>query len=115
MVEWVGVFRIAEGSAATIDEVLGNPDRSSTLTTGVTFLLNTGIGADYRFSFRNRDDGGAWGFVLGVECGDMLAPAHTSWHFNGLTRASGGPNLGIEGFYVWLSLGGWGRGSTQQP
>lgn len=106
---------IAERTAATFDEVFGNPDRSSSLSTGVTFLLNAGMGMDYRFPIRQRVHGGARGLTLGVEGGYMLAPGKNLWHLNGITSASGGPNLGIEGFYVWFSLGAWGRGGMQRP
>ena len=73
------------------------------------FLLNAGLGLDYRFEVQQREDGGGWGLVLGVEGGYMHSPGSTSWELDGVGDVTGGPDLGIEGLYVWFSLGGWGR------
>jgi hypothetical protein len=102
-------LKIADLDAPTFDDVLDDPGRSSTLSTGLIFLMNAGLAVDYRFQIKELDDGGGWGFVVGVEGGYMYSPGSTSWTLDDINDVVAGPNLGIEGFYVWISLGGWGR------
>jgi hypothetical protein len=102
-------LQIADLATPTFEEVLDAPGRSSSLSTGVIFLLDAGMALDYSLVVGTFDDGGGWGVVLGVEAGYMYAPGGTSWTLDELDDVVGGPTLKIDGFYVWLSVGGWGR------
>ena len=102
-------LEIAELDTPSFDDVLADPSRSSSLSTGGFIVLNAGLGIDYRFQVQQRSDGGGWGFVLGVEGGYLYSPGDTSWELDGINEVMGGPDLGIRGFYVWFSIGGWGR------
>ncbi len=105
-------LRITDLDAPTFDDVLDDPARSSTLSTGLMFLLDVGVALDYRLALRESDGGSAWGLALGVEGGYLLSPGGTSWTLDGINGVAGGPDLGIEGFYLWISIGGWGRGAA---
>jgi hypothetical protein len=98
---------IAERSAPTFDEVLSDPERAARLSTGM-FLLDLGVGADYRLPLGDDDDDG--GLLIGLHAGYTFAPWTTSWTLDDINSVAGGPPFQIEGLYVRLSLGGWGRG-----
>jgi hypothetical protein len=105
--------KIVERDAPTFGEVLADPERSSSLDTSM-FLLDVSIAADYRVAFGDRgdrDDRGdrGGGLLLGVHAGYTFAPAHTSWKLDGINSVAGGPTFQIEGPYVRLAVGGWGR------
>ncbi|MGD8319994.1 MAG: hypothetical protein PVJ02_06055 [Gemmatimonadota bacterium] len=102
-------LRIATPGDVTFDHVLRDPAQSATLSTGVHPVLDVGVGLELRIRTTGGDAHAA-GILLGVEAGYMLAPARASWTLGGLSDATGGPDLGIEGFYLWFSLGGWGAG-----
>lgn len=100
--------RITERSAPTFDDVLVDPQRSSTLSTSM-FLLDIGLGADYRFVVSEDDDEeGEGGVLVGVHAGYTLAPGDTEWTLDGINNVAGGPAARVEGFYLRLSIGGWG-------
>ena len=103
---------LSDLAAPTFDEVLDDPGRGSTLSTGLMFLVDVGLAVDYRLALSRSDEGAAWGLALGLEGGYLLTPGGTSWTLDGINGVSGGPDLGIEGFYLWLSIGGWGHGAA---
>ncbi|MBT8397289.1 MAG: hypothetical protein HKO65_19825 [Gemmatimonadetes bacterium] len=113
-----GVLRlqIAELGASDFDGVLDDSGRSSTLSGGIHPLLDFGLGLEYRMGMTTGPEGQGGGILLGVEAGYMVAPGDTSWRVDGLSDVDDGPELKIEGFYLWFSLGGWGHGaSTVRP
>jgi hypothetical protein len=105
-------LQIAEPGAPDFDDVLDNPLRGATLSTGIHLLLDLGVGLEYRIRATSGEGGRAGGVLLGAEAGYVFAPGDTSWGLDGLAEARDGPKLGIEGFYLWFSLGGWGRGGS---
>lgn len=107
-------LRITDLDAPTFDDVLDDPTRSSTLSTGLMFLLDVGVALDYRLALGESDGGAAWGLAVGVEGGYLLSPGETSWTLDDINGVAGGPDLGIEGFYLWISIGGWGRGAADR-
>lgn len=96
----------------TFSEILEAPGRSSELTAPWMFLLNVGVALDYRIVLGTSDDGVARGILVGLEGGYLHTPGETSWTLNDATEVAGGPNLGIDGFYLWIAIGGWGRGGA---
>jgi hypothetical protein len=108
-------LEIVERTAPTFDDVLADPARSTRLASG-TFLLSAAVGADLRLGGGDRDrrhrdrddDGDRGGLFVGVRAGWLWAPGDTSWELDGLNDVAGGPAAGPEGFYVRVSLGGWG-------
>ena len=72
------------------------------------FLLDLSVGADDRFTRRRNDEGDAGGFLVGLQAGYLLAPGSSSWTLDDINGVAGGPDLGIQGLYIRLSLGGWG-------
>jgi hypothetical protein len=100
-------LKIAERSAPTFDQVINDPETSSTLSTGV-FLLDVGAAANYRLTMSERENG-VGGLLLGVQVGYSFAPAQSAWNLDGTNDVAGGPDLRIQGPYVRLSIGGWGR------
>ena len=105
---------IVERSAPTFDEILVDPARSSRLSTGM-FLMDLSVNADYRFTRYRREDGRAGGLLVGLQAGYLFAPGSTSWTLDDTNGVAGGPDLGIQGLYVRLSLGGWGGRGPVAP
>lgn len=106
---------LLERSAPTFDDVLADPQRSSNLSTG-TFLLDGSVAVFYRPSFaqtepdpeEEEDDRG--GLLLGLQAGYTFAPGNSSWRLDAINTVAGGPDTKLQGFYVRLSIGGWGSG-----
>jgi hypothetical protein len=103
--------KIRERSAPLFDDVLADPQRSSSLTTGM-FLLDFGVGIDYRFVVES-DEEDFGGVALGIHAGYTLAPGDSSWKLDDINNVAGGPTAQIEGFYVRASIGFWGGGSRE--
>lgn len=101
-------LEIAERSAPTFEDVLEVPERSSSLSTGA-FLLDVSLAANYRVLVEDTDEGEAGGLLLGLQAGYTFTPGDTSWDLDGINSVAGGPELQIEGPYLRLSVGGWGR------
>ncbi len=106
-------LRITDFETPTFGEVLDDPARSSVLSTGWMLLLNAGVALDYRIALTGSDDGSAGGIVAGLEGGYLYAPGETTWTLDDANAVTGGPDLGIQGFYLWISLGGWGRSASR--
>lgn len=104
-------LKIIERSAPIFDDVLSDPDRSSSLSTGM-FLLDAGLGLNYRLPGR-RTDRGQGGFLIGVQLGYSFAPGRTSWMLDDINNVAGGPAFQIEGGYLRISIGGWGRADPE--
>jgi hypothetical protein len=98
---------ILERSAPTFGEVLDEPGRSSRLSSG-SFLLDASIAAHYRIPSRREDDAEG-GLMIGLHAGYTFAAGGSSWRLDGLNDVSGGPAVRIEGAYIRLAIGGWGR------
>ena len=108
-------MEIVERSSPTFDDVLDEPARSSRLTTG-GFLASLGVGADLRFGsphdWRDEDDEddeeGEGGLLLGLRAGWLWSPGDWQWELDELNDVAGGPETNLTGFYIRVSLGGWG-------
>ncbi|MGE0158194.1 MAG: hypothetical protein AB7T31_02210 [Gemmatimonadales bacterium] len=105
-------LKIAERFAPTFDQVIADPETSSTLSTAV-LVLDVGLAANYRVTLGERERG-VGGFLLGVQAGYSFAPAQSAWSLDGTNDVAGGPDLRIQGPYVRLSLGGWGRETPEE-
>lgn len=103
-------LKIAERSVPTFDDVLDNPARSSSLSTGM-FLIDTSIGANYRAGLGGEAEGG---FLVGVQVGYTFAPGDPKWELDEINTVAGGPPFKIEGPYIRLSLGGWGSEEPEE-
>lgn len=106
------VLDVVERSSPTFDDVLDDPARSSRLTSG-TLLLSAALGGDLRLghprrSHRDRGDGDGGGLFVGIRTGWVWAPGDTEWELDELNDVAGGPTAGLEGFFIRISLGGWG-------
>lgn len=101
--------KISERSAPTFGDVIEEPRRSSTLSSG-SLLLDVGAAAHLRVAGERetRDDRDG-GFLVGIHAGYTFAPGDSSWDLDGINSVAGGPNFQIQGAYVRLSIGGWGR------
>jgi hypothetical protein len=74
------------------------------------FIMDLSVNGDYRFARRVSDKGGAGGFLVGFQAGYLFAPGSTDWRLDDINGVAGGPDLGVQGFYIRVSLGGWGGG-----
>ncbi|RMF62494.1 MAG: hypothetical protein D6743_12075 [Calditrichaeota bacterium] len=104
-------LKIRPTESLTFDDVLSDPRRGATLSTG-GLLLNLGFGAEYAF-YTGEDGAYRRGLVVGLRVGYVLAPVKGDWSLEGLD-VGGGPDLGITGPYVRLLFGG-GRFPKPSP
>ena len=95
--------KIIEKGTPSFDEVLDNPKRSAELSIG-GFLLNLALGTDYLLKL-GEDEKGGGGLVFGLRIGYTFAPIKSDWEMDGMD-ISGGPDLGITGPYIRLTIGG---------
>lgn len=95
-------------SAPTFGEVIADPARSSRMSSG-GFLLGVGIDGNFRIAFGEKPTGERGGMVVGLSTGYMFQPYSSDWTLDGLNSVAGGPTVKVEGFYLRLSIGGWGR------
>ena len=110
-------LRIIERSAPTFDEVLADPLRGSSLTTG-SFLADVSIAANYRILIEDDEEDPdeeeeVGGFLIGVQAGYTFAPGQSSWDLDMINGVAGGPDFRIQGPYVRISIGGWGGGGEE--
>jgi len=105
-------LKIAERGAPTFDQVIADPETSSTLATAM-FVLDVAAAANFRITMGENEDG-VGGFVLGVQAGYSFSPAQSGWTLDGTNDVAGGPDLRIQGPYVRLSIGGWGRRNPEE-
>lgn len=105
---------VVERSSPTFDDVLDDPGRSSRLSAS-TFLVSAALGVDVRLGRRHArrgdrdgDDEPGGGLLVGIRTGWIWAPGDANWELDELNDVAGGPQLGPDGFFVRISLGGWG-------
>jgi hypothetical protein len=100
-------LNITDRTAASFDDVLTNPGRSSRLNSGA-FLLSASLGADYIISPRQEmRDGKRGGLLLGFRFGYIVAPVKSNWNLDNL-EVFGGPKTGITGPFFHFMIGGAG-------
>jgi len=99
---------VLERSAPTFGDVLTDPARSSSLSTWM-FILDASVSLNYRIVMQREPGEGIGGLLLGVQGGYAFAPGSTSWDLDGINSVAGGPEFQIEGPYLRISIGGWGR------
>lgn len=106
---------LVERSAPTFDDVLTDPQRSATLSTG-SFLLDASVAVFYRPELPGMapeepdDEDAPGGLLLGLQAGYTFAPGDSSWKLDHINTVAGGPEMKMQGFYIRLAIGGWGRG-----
>lgn len=98
-------LKIVDRQTPTFDEALENPRRGTELASG-SMLLNLSIGADYLFNLGGEQDAEG-GLLLGIRAGYTFAPIKGEWKTDEST-VSGGPEVGVEGPYLRLAIGGGG-------
>jgi hypothetical protein len=95
-----------ENDVPTFGEILDNPKRTVETSTG-NFLINLGIGLDILTPFK-KDETGEGGPCFGFRMGYLLAIGKGDWSYEG-NDISGGPEIGLDGFYIRLFIGAGGR------
>jgi len=98
-------LNIVEKDSPSFDEILTNPKRGATLSTG-GFLLNLAVGADYLLKLA-EDEEGRGGLIFGLRAGYIFAPIKGDWEMDGI-GISGGPQAAITGPYIRIMIGGGG-------
>lgn len=95
-------LRILDKTTSTFDEILADPGRSATLTTG-GILTHASLGLDYLVTTRQTAHLKR-GFVLGLRAGYNFAPITGDWHLEA-SDVDGGPELRVTGPYARLIIG----------
>ncbi len=96
-----GGFSLALGPTGTgddFDSVVNSPNREATLRQG-SLLVSVGLGGHYRFG------AGSGGPTLGLHAGYTFQPYTSNWRLGGNSLADG-PDVGIEGLFVRMTIGG---------
>jgi hypothetical protein len=100
----VDLVEVVDDASRTFDDVLSDP-LTRTRLTAAGFLFDLSVMLDVRIA-RNDDEGG---FAFGTRVGYAYSPDGWDWQFNDGVEATGGPDVGIRGFYVRVMVGGWNR------
>jgi len=100
-------LKIIEKGISDFDQILDNPKRMSTISTG-GLLMQFCLGADYLLSF-NGDEDASGGLVFGIRIGYKFTPVKSGWSMESL-EISNGPDLGITGPFIRIMFGGGGLG-----
>ena len=103
-------LKIAEDSSPSFDDVLSHPNRSVELIYG-GFVFNLSLGVDYFIKMAQEEEGFG-GFVLGLRAGYMLTPFTHNWKMDEHDIGSG-PDVGLNGFFIRMTLGGGGMGKKK--
>ena len=98
-------LKIAEDSSPSFDQILDAPQRSVELIYG-GFIVNLSVAMDYFIKFAETEKGFG-GLILGLQAGYMLAPFTHDWKMNE-NDISGGPDMGFNGPYIRITIGGGG-------
>lgn len=97
---------ITQSEIGSFDDILENPNRRAKLSTW-GFLINLGLGIDY-LAVLGENEEGEGGIVIGLRSGYIFSPFDGDWSFKD-EILPGGPDLGLTGAYIRLTIGGGGR------
>ena len=89
--------------SARFDEVLQNPARSTTLSTG-GLLVGATLGLDARVPLGRPDKGRRGFFTLGARLGALFGPPFGAWSLPN-ADVRGGPSTQLVGAHAMLALG----------
>ncbi len=95
-------FSIVERNSVIFDSILINPARGINLKRR-SLMIYAAFGADYFISLF-EDEKQQTGLVIGLRTGYSYSPYQFSWKTENID-ISGGPNLGITGPFIELTLG----------
>jgi hypothetical protein len=95
---------VMERGGGDFDDALAFPTQAARITVG-GLLLDASVGFEFR-----PDLSQSRGLMVGVRAGYTFAPGDWNPQLHGRDDLLNSPDIGIEGFYVHLTLGGWGRG-----
>lgn len=103
-------LRINEKTSLDFTDVLNNPKRGSSLSMA-GLMLNIGVNGGYIVNFNEEKNEG--GVLIGITVGytHFLKLGNWTLFENDI---SGGPNIGISGFYVRFNIGGGGKGNSSE-
>ncbi|MGB9665158.1 MAG: hypothetical protein ACPL25_09625 [Ignavibacteria bacterium] len=103
-------LRINEKASLDFTDVLNNPQRGSSLSlSGIMF--NFGLNGSYIFNFNEKKDNG--GILIGLSMGYTYFLKIGNWTLFE-SDISGGPDIGISGFYFRFNIGGGGSGKYSE-
>jgi len=101
---------IYEKPSPDFDDIMNNPKRGSSLSLG-GLMFNLGLNGSYTLKFGGEDKNG--GILIGFSAGYTQFLKLGNWTFFE-KEISGGPNIGISGFYLRFSIGGGGSGKYSE-
>lgn len=99
-------LRLTDSASVPLENVLGNPGRSSTLTTA-GFMACLSVGADWTVRL-GGGEGGEGGASFGLRAGYNLAPFKSEWKMQDF-EIDPGTKMGLAGPFVRLVVGFGGR------
>ncbi len=96
---------IYEKSSLDFNDIMHNPKRGSSLSLG-GLMFNLGLNGTYKLDFSGKDKGDD-GLLIGFSAGYTHFLKLGNWTLFE-NEISGGPKIGISGFYLRFSIGGGG-------
>lgn len=94
--------KISEISSPSFNDILNNPRRSAQLTTG-GLLISLSLCTEYLLSLGEGYSNTKGGILLGLRLGYTWSPNY-NWTLDG-SNIPGSPNVGINGYFIRLSIG----------
>ena len=101
---------IYEKSSLDFNDIINNPKRGSSLSLG-GLMFNFGLNGSYLLILGKENDGG--GILIGFSVGYTNFFRLGNWTLFE-NEISGGPKIGISGFYLRFSIGGGGSGKYSE-
>lgn len=96
---------LQEGTRATFDEVLDDPRRSASLSTGGILLAVT-LALDARIPLpRDESEPGEGYFAIGVRVGGLYGPQLSEWSGSDGEEVARGPSGALRGGYAAVTIG----------
>ncbi len=99
-------MRLTERAVLDFDDIMADPKREALLSMG-SFMLQGAAGLDYMLKLGSIPEMGEGGMLFGIRAGYTYSVSKTDWDMGDI-NISGGPDIGISGFYVRLVIGGFG-------
>jgi hypothetical protein len=100
-------YSMVQDARLSFDDVLADPGRTITLR-NAGFMIQAALGTEFFYPMHSNEHH-EWGLVFGLRGGYVFTPITSDWWANE-DKISGGPDLGINGPYLRLTIGFGGNG-----
>jgi hypothetical protein len=106
-------MRLTERAVLDFDDIVTDPKREALLSVG-SFMLQGAVGLDYMLKLGVMPEMSEGGMLFGIRVGYTYSVTKTDWDMGDI-NISGGPDIGISGFYIRFIVGGYGFETHTNP